>query len=460
MNMNGNKLLDKISDLDPRLIEGAEKKTHRSKRGLFVGLTSGMATVAAAAVIAVTAANARVQQPPIVDNPSVPAVNVSDTNSGSGSTSTQDPPVIDNTPKDPPELDFSKYKDLPKISSNDSGITASGGSGGKYSGNYNTASLLKNFGPWNEDLALETLPVYMSNSNDPDIDKMKQRLLSAASALGYSENELELELPDMSHDGYRKMLEEQGISSEEIDAEIERVSKITNHMAEITAKVDGIKFSIRTDFTIEIKFDEALILPEEYNISDNASEEERTAAMNYLYDKYKALVNYSKPEYNGSTGFYDADCSDDEQIANYFLNHIEFKNSDLSARSDQGRIEPLGIQPGRLESIKIYSTDGCDMFGDYPILTPWQAVEILKSNKYSDEDRMPADANIICTKLQYRNNPGMTGIIPYYTFYVATDEIPDEIPEMGINIKCVTYDISAVPEEFIDMETENYGVSA
>lgn len=454
MNMNGNKLLDKISDLDPKLIEDAEKKTHRSKRGLFVGLTSGMATVAAAAVIAVTAANARVQQPPVVIS-SDPVVSGSD----SGGTSTQDPPVIDNTPKDPPALDFSKYKDLPKISSNDSGITASGGSG-KYPGNFNTESLLKNFSPWNEDLALETLPVYMSNSNDPDIDKMKQKLLSAAGALGYSENELELELPDMSHDGYRKMLEEQGISPEEIDAEIERVSKITNHMAEITAKADGIKFSIRTDFTIEIKFDEALILPEEYNISDNASEEERTAAMNYLYDKYKALVNYSKPEYNGSTGFYDADCSDDEQIVNYFLNHIEFKNSDLSARSDQGRIEPLGIQPGRLESIKIYSTDGCDMFGDYPILTPGQAVEILKSNRYSDEDRMPADANIICTTLQYRNDPGVTGIIPFYTFYVATDEIPDEIPGMGFDIKCVTYGIPAVPEEFIDIDTEDHGIRA
>lgn len=429
MNMNGNKLLDKISDLDPKLIEGAEKKTHRSKRGLFVGLTSGMATVAAAAVIAVTAANARVQQPP-VDITSYPVVS----GSNIGSTSTQDPPVIDNTPKDPPALDFSKYKDLPKISSNNFGV---GGLGGGMLDQL-TFSEFETVSPW-KGAELETMPVYMSSSTDADLDQMCAYIKRAATAMGISEGELEFNYRDFPVDGWgrqlRKSMEDAGVSEEEIKKELERIRRISMGNASIEARADGITFCLDTSFTLDIIFDQPIELPDGYGFTDGAIK-----IFDYLAEQYSGLIEYGKPTPGGSYKFsvYDSDGDITQQTVNYWTNYVEFLD-----------------EQGKLDDIRINSLAGCEKLADYPILTPDQAVEILQSNKYNDEERMSADAKILKTDIVYSNGRGATSVIPYYKFYVETDEDPG-----SYDLACKVYTIPAVPEEFIDMETENYGVSA
>lgn len=425
MNMNGNKLLDKISDLDPKLIEGAEKKTHRSKRGLFVGLTSGMATVAAAAVIAVTAANARVQQQPVVIT-SDPVV--------SGSTSTQDPPVIDNTPKDPPALDFSKYKDLPKISDNDYSSIAKGG----VEKSFLSQAELETVSPW-KGAELETMPVYMSNSTDPDLDKMYDRVKQIAELLGISADSLEIS--DNYDDAlinierHRELMKEWGMTDDEIERELERMIRTTMSNTVVSAKTDGIDITMGTAFNTYITFDESFI-PEGYNFSNDATAEEKAEILNFLADKYKDLLQYSKPV-PASTyktmqfSLCDSDCDLAQQIVNYWINHTDFASEN---------------------KIQIYSTGSCEKLGDYPILTAAQAEEILKSNKYDDNRRMPANAKILKTDIQYLNLAGSTAVMPYYKFYVeANDE-----PHSGDEIECDVYTIAAVPEEFIDMETADY----
>ncbi|MDE7228858.1 MAG: hypothetical protein K2N56_00125 [Oscillospiraceae bacterium] len=441
MNMNGNKLLDKISDLDPKLIEGAEKKTHRSKRGLFVGLTSGMATVAAAAVIAVTAANTQVQQPPVVIT-SDPVVS----GSNSGSTSTQDPPVIDNTPKDPPALDFSKYKDLPKISD----ITNYGNSamgGGKTQLSVNNEEL-ENRSPWNGK-ALETMPVYMSSSTEtPDLDKMYARVKEIAAALGISEDKLEItdsyEDLTSSIENQIKMAEEMNAPKEEIEEVLNRMIRGTMSSVYVSANADGIKIELNTAYGAWIRFDKPIDLPEGYNFTNSATSEERAEALSYLAEKYKGLIGYSDPkpgkiEREGSN-VYDTAGDITQQIVNYWINTTQFRiNKD-----------------NKLDTIWIFTDAACEKLADYPILTAAQAEEILKSNKYSDLLRMPVDAKIVKTDLVYRNVPGSTAVIPYYEFYVEIDNEPN----FGKDLTCDVYTIEAVPEEFIDIETVDYGAHA
>ncbi len=437
--MNGKNLLDKISDVDPKLIADADK-TPRHSRKLFIGITSGAATVAAAALIAVTIGNNAAQKPPVI--------NTGDPNSissgivSSGNTSAQDPTVVDLTPKDPPKLDFSKYKELPKISSIiKTDVTGWGTEGSNIAGEKSS--------PW-KGAVLETMPVYMSSATDLDLEHMYEYMRSVAAAFGISEDELEITqtgYPEKGANGeeyHRKIMEEHGVPEEEIVRELDRMRKTSMQFTEVTGKADGIEFQLRPDYMLEIIFTTSVELPEEYNFSKDASPEEKEKVMRYLTEKYSKALGYNKPTLKDESEtfkavykVYDADGDLEQQIVNYWLNNTRFTED-----SDEA---------GKLKSIVVRSLAGCEKIGDYPILTPEQAEAILKSTKYNDDNRMPLDANILKVDLVYNNSIGSTGIIPYYEFLIDNDEESDH---RGF------YTIPAVPEEFIDMETDDYGVYA
>lgn len=95
----------------------------------------------------------------------------------------------------------------------------------------------------------------------------------------------------------------------------------------------------------------------------------------------------------------------------------------------------------------IYSNEGCEKIGDHPILTAAQAEEILKSDRYSGEERMPAGAEILKIDMDYVNIPGFTAVIPCYNFFVSSGEAPYD----GYDLACDVYTVYAVPEEFIEV---------
>ncbi len=460
--MNGKDLLDKMSDVDPKLIEDADKTPRRSRKW-FIGITSGAAAIAAAALITVTIGNNAAQKPPVIDTSdstsSVP-VTSSDIVS-SGNTSAQDPTVIDTTPQDPPKLDFSKYKDLPKISYSDNSVTGTGG--GEFLGekdgvlvqkenlNY---SELEQVSPW-KGAELATMPVYMSHSTDIEgnLDKMYARMREVVAALGIPEDSLEIT------DNYSRMLEtlennrkrakEGGATDEEIEKDFKRITAGIMSQVYIDAENEDISITVNTALHAYVNFKGAtgsIKLPDGYNFTNSATDEEIAALVNYFSDKYKGVLNYSKPtlgEVNPYDGIYiyDSDCDLTQQIVNYWINSTSFGEHYKNF--------------GELSTIWLYTDDNCEKLGDYPILTAEQAEAILKSNKFDDEMRMPADAKILKTDMVYKNLPGYTAVMPYYEFYVETDDEPFEA-----DIVCTVYTIPAVPEEFIDMETTDYGVRA
>lgn len=448
MNNNGRNLLDKMSEADPKLIADAYKKPHRKSR-LFIGLTSGMATVAAAAMIAVAAGQSPAPNPPVVNDPisssgtSTPGTGDSNSNisNNSGTSSTQAPVV-----NDPPELDFSKYKDLPKISVNDIDLSAMGG-GSTTHLNYADLEIRS---PWNGE-ELETMPVYMSGSTEiPDIDKMYARVKEVAAALGISADKLEITDNYSGHEDLSSSIEYQrelgkqaGATDEEIEEVINRMIRSIMSMVSVEAYADGITIQLDSAYCAYIRFDEGIELPEGYNFTSSATAEERAEALSYLADRYKELIGYTDPtpgqnEFEGS--LYDADGDLTQQIVNYWINTTQFR---------------IG-NSGKLQVIRICTDDGCKKLADYPVLTAAQAEAILKSSRYSDRDRMPSDAKIVKTDLVYSNNPGSTAVMPYYEFYVEIENNP----VFGNELTCDVYTIAAVPEEFIDVDTADYGVRA
>lgn len=466
MNNNGKKLLDKLSELDPELITNADKNPIK-RSGMIIGFTTGMTAVAAATIIAVATNHVPERVPPIaatsepVSSSSV--TDTSDTNSSTSSDNTSsvaqstisDPTESSDTvsdpvsapPADPPQLDFSKYKDLPKISDYDYGVRGSGGSG------YDEWLYfweLEDTSPW-KGAELETMPVYMSSSTEkPDLDKMYARVKEIAALLGISADEMEFTDDYTSMDNvverHRKMAEESGASEEEIEELINRITRGSMSQVYVAAENDKVRISLSTNYSVHILFNEPVELPEEYNFSNDATADEKAAAMGYLADKYKELTGYGAPlavrsDDNYGSYVYETDDDLTREIVNYWINNTQFH---------------IDKDSGKLNVIWINTDDALEKIADYPVLTAAQAEAILKSNKYNDNERMPADAKILKTELYYGNAAGYTAVMPYYRFFIesANDNTGD------FEVLCDVYTIAAVPEEFIDMDTKDYGARA
>ncbi len=456
MNMNGKNLLNKMSDADPKLIENANQKPRHSRK-LFIGITSGAATVAAAALIMVTAGSNAGHGPGgaayIESDSPISSVTVN-----SGTTSAQEP-VAEPTPQDPPVLDFSKYKDLPKITSGDYSVTGMGGGAflGEKDGvvvqqDFLNYSDLEQVSPW-KGAVLETMPVYMSHSTDLDLDldKMYARAREVAAALGIPEDSIEFtdNYEDLAEtiEQHRQLARDHGATEEEVDETINRIIRSVRSMTSVDGENEDVRISVNSALHTYVYFQGGSIkLPDGYNFTESATDEEKAALVEYFTDKYKGALNFSKPTLGriDADGFhiYDSDCDLTQQIVNYWINSACF--------------DEHWENIGELSRMWFDTDDNCEKLGDYPILTAEQAEAILKSNKFDEEMRMPADAKILKTDMVYKNLAGSTGVMPYYEFYVETNDKTYDFAELVCNV----YTIPAVPEEFIDMETTDYDVRA
>lgn len=482
--MNGKELLDKMSEVDPKLIEGAYKEAEKpkSKQALFIGLGSGMAVIAAALAVFI-GVRSRLDSRSAVGNAMsssninsaangidvLPATNGNGENSSDkggieesapGTISTQSPESVNITPEAVIDCDFSEYGNLPMISNKDFGVRANGGwrtDVGLYSVyEIGKPKTLETFSPWSVNAELTTLPVYLSNSTTPDVAAMTERVKSVAALLGVSESELEITNRGLNgvgdFDSYRKILEENGLSEEEIEAEIDRVSRYSGAQTSIEGKASGFTIYCDSAGGIKVWFNEPYpALPEgcSLNIQNDPYPEGLTAAFARLAEEYKELLDYKNPKvarYEGNFEYeyevYEAEGDLTSQIVNYWLNHATFLGN--------------WDNPQELDSITMDTTANLEKLGDYPIYTAQQALWVMQSERVPEEVRMPADADVVKVELEYKNLVGYTAVIPYYEFVVKTDEISEYDGELIYR----HYMMPAVPEQFLDMDIADYGIRA
>lgn len=464
--MNGKDLLDKMSDVDPKLITDAEKKP-KNKRKMFIGISSGMATVAAAAVLAVAIGRNPIVTPPVdsdtnsgvVSDTNSAVISNPGTNSGVNPGTTSTPTAIE--AKDPPVIDFREYEHLPVIT--DKSYGASGWGSGVSKNSSITRSELEIHSPWSNDLELKTMPVFKSTSTEADMNEMHEYIKKAAAALGISESGLEFR--DTAGDvesqleAIRKSAEAAGAPEEEIERELDRLRRSMLSNASVVAKADGVIIHLYTDYSMKVEFDTPIKLPEGCKLGEievdgeklAATDSEKLAATEYLAEKFKGLLGYEKPVITKDAEnpkyyrVYENAGEIEDQILNYSTKYVNFYNPSFPNRDLNA-----------MEFMWINSNENCVKLDDYPIYTAEQAVEILQSNKYSDNERMPADAKILKTDLVYHNAVGYTVVLPYYEIYVESDGTPDT----GDDLVCDIYRICAVPDQFIDVQNADYGARA
>ena len=168
-------------------------------------------------------------------------------------------------------------------------------------------SELTNANPWTEDITLTTLPVYRNQQDyeenyypvDVDWEQMNELLLETAGKLGMDTGSLNI----VKESGWSNYLK---------------------------TEQDGTVITVWSSMEIQINFEPAVSLPEQYHFTHYSTYEELAQAAEYLLSAYSHLLALDNPRLNISGGdydiylrqsyepeFFEAGSSLEEEIINY-----------------------------------------------------------------------------------------------------------------------------------------------
>jgi len=340
-------------------------------------------------------------------------------------------------PQDDPEPSF----DLPMLSISENSSRIMGSEG--YMA-YDVSELI-NANPWNEDLAISTLPVYKNtltyNANfiatGADFDKMQEFILDVAGRLGLDTNDMTIIDNAPDKEAQQKIIEKfQSVGDTVPDGYFDPTK--------LVIQADGLKIEVDQFMIATVYFNPAVSIPEEYNFTHYASYDDMVDVAEYLKIKYKDFIGINNPQTNINGGDYDiynrqmyyidffnAKGKKIEQLINYNFNRVTFRCDD----------------EGKLFVARIYQPDLSVKIGDYPIINSEQAKELLLNGNYitTGYHEISEEEFIKKVELIYRIGEHEACFMPYYRFYV---EMPEAERENGLKTYGVYY-VPAVESSYI-----------
>lgn len=312
--------------------------------------------------------------------------------------------------------------------------------------------------PWTTDWQLGVMPVYKNRvKHDPglyvitDIDcetvtnELRALLIEYASRMGVTLTE-----SDITDDGFAKEDWEKIAESYEA-AKREPVPGGYFIPRIFKAETDDFKISTDNTYMTTIEFNEPIKLPESLNATgfDKASD-----VANYLMEEYSGLLGMTAPKisidggdytYSGektdyNISFYESDGTPEERVENYFMNYATFYRN----------------EEGDLWIIRLFRYDlAAELVGNYPLITPEEAGEMLKNGEYATsapvaEDWKPEDYGRV--ELVYRTGYRDDYFLPYYKFWVdISDELPGESgADNNGNLTYGAFYVPAVQPQYIE----------
>ena len=261
----------------------------------------------------------------------------------------------------------------------------------------------KNTSPWNEDIDIETLPVFENN---------------------------------WEYDDHGDITGDSDFDREAWENEIE------DRLEELADKAD---ISILGATTIRVSFEEPVFIGEDIPYSPDFEQIQMIAEK--LLTDYGWLLGMDEPvvditggnhniygEKHYSISFYDGAGTFEQQLLNKSFNSVGF-----------------GIWEGELTSIVFNRGDFTEKLGDYPIITLCEAEEMIRSGRYvtSVPFDLLGNEEIGKTELIYRSGDWENCFMPYYRFWIR---MPDDFhvltwPEGSIEYGA--YYVPAVSNEYI-----------
>ena len=272
-------------------------------------------------------------------------------------------------------------------------------------------SELVNANPWNENISLAALPVFRVK-NDTSENKLKELITATAEKLN-----------------------------------LKGFGSVSNDGGAVFAASESIKITA-TDTGIFVYFKKAESLPERYNFGYYASYKDMKKSAGYLKNKYSALFKDGKYILN----LYGGDCD----IYGRQSYHISFykDSDDIVQKIINYNFYKTYFTPNDNGELELINTDLPDLgnkIGNYPVISPDKAKELLYDGKYvtSAPNAIKKSDKTAQTELVYRFAPWEKYYIPYYRFLVAEESTGNEsLEKQGFKVYCAYY-VPAVEEKYI-----------
>ena len=292
------------------------------------------------------------------------------------------------------------------------------------------AEYLKSDGPWTEDAALKTLPVYQNvyvfSEDIPESARMTEGLIGKRAtqeemeaAARAAAQALDAEVESIELFPTEELIQRFQTQKGEVPKEYQHVNSVTLICG------GGISVEADTELNIHVTFEPELTLPEEYALKPDASYEQQVKRGEYLIERYGKLLHMEKPvlkigrkrsfEEMSFCSVYEGAGDLAQQLVNYSMNTAAF----------------TFFSEGELAGIRLYRRDLSEKVGDYPIITADQAQEKLAAGGYvkGAAALFPGEEHIVYRELVYPTDQVLW--MPYYRFYaeIGFDQLcyPPEI---------------------------------
>lgn len=278
--------------------------------------------------------------------------------------------------------------------------------------------------PWTEDFSAETLPVYQNTAlvnedatpTDELLEIMKQELIDVAARFDVQ------------------------VNPEAIEVIMDESQQFPN--ARVSFVNDAYSFETNMLVTTDVKPQPPIDLPPEYTFPGLETKEQLESLADYLKQEHAACIGFDNPVMVISGGDY---LNDSGQL--YTLGFYEDASDETEALTNFNfKLTNFHLdENGKLFVIRYFNADLSSVIGDYPIITPKEAEELLLAGKYftTVPEEVPADT-IRSVSLVYRNFLSEPIFIPFYRFLV-------ELPNLATGDMKVfgAYYVPAVEEQYI-----------
>ena len=440
---NNEKLLYTIGEAEEQVPEVPEK---RSGAGWIKWAAIGSGLCAAAAVLAVVLMGGTGGGNSLPNSYDSSDINTADPDH-SISDATDDTSVTTPQPAVTNKIDWAEVSIYPEVDwgRDDSELVpvtpgvGSGGMGFEGIGVNDPSELREAHGenPWRADMSLEALPVFRNRVYDGYmssagifIDLSEEQMNTIAKNTAYILG-TEITSTDTRYEKFVTNVDKGEMTPEQYEA----APLMPHHV--LAQCADGTKIEVRGDGGIRIELAAPVQFPEGCGFD---TPERQNAAMEYLAEKYRDLLQFENPAFFVDSGTYQCiyDKSGDEvqQILNYNMYFARF------CTDGNGDMYLIYFDNGFMSS---------DYLGDYPVITLDKAQEMLIEGKYLTT--VPADfikngvisaEDIALGELVYRCSSGLDKyFMPYYRFYVELDFDSDGGKDYG------AFYVPAVSEEYL-----------
>ena len=283
-----------------------------------------------------------------------------------------------------------------------------------------SADELINSNPWSAENSPKKLTVYKNTAYTPsgaempqtDFMNMKNVLLEAAEKLGVRVSEADIETSETA----------------------------------ISVEKDKVKITLNAWLMLNVYISGENVLPDGYTLDCYAGFDEISKTAEYLKNKYSAFLGMKNPQADISMGdynvlgrrnfslaFYDADSDIEKSIENYNFGRVSFSVYD----------------DGTLHISQ--SVGGREPVGNYPIISPGEATELLEQGEYytSVFIDFPGVQAVKKVELVYCKSSVAKTFVPYYRFYIEVEHegtIAEDFPGMK---SFGTYYVPAVEGKYI-----------